>query len=87
MINDLIKNFIQAMKNEGYNVEVVISKQKKEVPRVKVGDFVKAWDNPEYPIYGTVAHIESNYGKTTYIWLNQGVGYPNFELSKEPSND
>jgi isocitrate lyase len=87
MINDLIQNFIQAMKNEGYNVEVVISKQKKEVPQVKVGDFVKAWDDPEFPVYGTVLQTEERNDKTTYIWLHNAVGYRNFEHSKNLSND
>lgn len=85
-INKLINDFTRSMRNEGYNVEVVISRAKKEAPQIKVGDFVKAWESdPEKPIYGTVGHVEKRNGIVNYIWLSGGIGYSNFELSKEPS--
>ena len=85
-INNLIQDFTRSMRNEGYNVEVVISKAKKEAPQIKVGDFVKCSMGhlPNSYIYGTVEHLEQREGKTTYVWLADGIGYPNFELSKEP---
>jgi hypothetical protein len=81
MINDLIQNFIQAMKNEGYNVEVVISKKKKEVPQIKVGDFVKAWRSTHHiqPIYGTVSVIHDG-----YVHILGGGTFDCYELSKKP---